>query len=227
MQSSSALALLPRSTAEFISASDRSHALYRSCIMSASMSLFLVSVDTGRVLEANDVVYQSTGWKPEHVIDRSVPAALHRSATCASHPSLHSCAPPVCRSLCRVLTAPFELFMMAPKDLPPLDDPAQIMRNQHRPLVNGPDGQLVPAKFFNQYLKSKSPHARAVQRHTAEHHRHVADAAVRRALLRDPRHLMDRQAGEAPPTARAATSAARHTSSSPAPRGDAVRMEVE
>ena len=84
VQSSSALALLPRSTAEFISASDRSHALYRSCIMSASMSLFLVSVDTGRVLEANDVVYSSTGWKPEHVIDRS---AEHCAATTAPLPT--------------------------------------------------------------------------------------------------------------------------------------------
>ena len=75
--SPSVLSLLPRNTAEFITGFDRSHALYRSCVISASICLFLVRAETGCVVEANDFLYTSTGWRPEHVIGRLLTAPLN------------------------------------------------------------------------------------------------------------------------------------------------------
>jgi hypothetical protein len=117
--SSSVLSHLPRRTAEFLTSFDRSHALYRSCILSASMCIFLVSVETGRLLEANEVMYAMTGWRPEEIIDR-------------------------------VITAPYDKFTAHH----PPDEP--ILQNPLRPLVLGPSGQLVPARTFSQYPRSKA-----------------------------------------------------------------------
>ena len=62
----------------------RSHSVYSSAFLSTSLSLFLVSVSTGLVLDANARLLQSTGWQRHHVIGRllTVPYKhlLHRSA---------------------------------------------------------------------------------------------------------------------------------------------------
>jgi len=63
----------------------RSHSIYSSAFLSSTLSLFLVSVSTGLVLDANARLFQSTGWQRHHVIGRLLTAPykilLHRTAS--------------------------------------------------------------------------------------------------------------------------------------------------
>ena len=121
--SSSVLSLLPQSTSDFLQSYDRSHVLHSSVLTQASLCIFLVAVDSGRVLEANDATYISTGWRPEHILNR-------------------------------VMTAPYDVFMDTTRMLPGEMTPPPP-QNPHRLLVEGPDGQLVPARTYSQYQRSK------------------------------------------------------------------------
>ena len=63
----------------------RSHSIYSSAFLSSSLSLFLVSVGTGLVLDANARLFQSTGWQRHHVIGRLLTAPyqsmIYRNST--------------------------------------------------------------------------------------------------------------------------------------------------
>ena len=56
----------------------RSHSVYSSAFLSTSLSLFLVSVSTGLVLDANARLLQSTGWQRHHVIGRLLTSPYKR-----------------------------------------------------------------------------------------------------------------------------------------------------
>jgi len=63
----------------------RSHSIYSSAFLSSTLSLFLVSVGTGLVLDANARLFQSTGWQRHHVIGRLLTAPfdslIHRNSS--------------------------------------------------------------------------------------------------------------------------------------------------
>ena len=88
--SDSVVSLLPASTARSLMHADRQHALYTSTFLSASICLFVVSVSTGAILEANSLLYESTGWRPPHIINRvlTVPWDVLMSSQPA-HPGRH------------------------------------------------------------------------------------------------------------------------------------------
>ena len=48
----------------------RSQSIYSSAFLSGSLSLFLVSVSSGLVLDANSCLFRATGWQRNHVIGR-------------------------------------------------------------------------------------------------------------------------------------------------------------
>ena len=74
--SSSALSLLQPRAADSLSFLDAHHSLYASLFMSKALSMGLISMDTGSLIDGNEAFFEEIGWSREELINRSVSAPL-------------------------------------------------------------------------------------------------------------------------------------------------------
>ena len=68
-RSSSPLSLLPRGVASLLTFLDGQHSLYSSFIAQGRLSMLVLEVHTGRVVDANALFYELSGWDRREVID--------------------------------------------------------------------------------------------------------------------------------------------------------------